>query len=41
MIDPSSGAFLGDFPQAFGRVGLISSAVNLKRLTERLGHRGS
>ncbi|HEY6403824.1 MAG TPA: glycoside hydrolase family 15 protein [Blastocatellia bacterium] len=41
QIDPSSGAFLGNFPQAFSHVGLISSAVNLKRLTERLGHRGS
>jgi GH15 family glucan-1,4-alpha-glucosidase len=35
QIDPSSGAFLGNFPQAFSHVGLISSAVNLTRLTER------
>jgi len=32
QIDPSSGAFLGNFPQAFSHVGLISSAVNLARL---------
>jgi len=32
QIDPSSGAFLGNFPQAFSHVGLISSAVNLTRL---------
>src|SRR5215475_13558782 len=35
QIDPSSGAFLGNFPQAFSHVGLISSAVNLTRLTAR------
>jgi len=32
QIDPSTGAFLGNFPQAFSHVGLISSAVNLTRL---------
>jgi GH15 family glucan-1,4-alpha-glucosidase len=31
-IDPSSGAFLGNFPQAFSHVGLISSGVNLVNL---------
>lgn len=30
-IDPSSGAFLGNFPQAFSHVGLISSGFNLAR----------
>ncbi len=30
-IDPASGAFLGNYPQAFSHVGLISSAVNLAR----------
>ena len=32
-IDPGSGCFLGNFPQAFSHVGLISSAVVLSRLT--------
>ena len=31
QIDPGSGAFLGNFPQAFSHIGLISSAVNLAR----------
>ncbi len=31
QIDPSTGHFLGNFPQAFSHVGLISSAVNLER----------
>jgi alpha,alpha-trehalase len=34
QIDPGSGMFLGNFPQAFSHVGLISSGVNLAR---RLG----
>lgn len=29
QIDPSTGAFLGNFPQAFSHVGLVSSGVNL------------
>jgi alpha,alpha-trehalase len=29
QIDPASGAFLGNFPQAFSHVGLISSGINL------------
>ncbi|HET6532751.1 MAG TPA: glycoside hydrolase family 15 protein [Actinoplanes sp.] len=32
QIDPSDGAFLGNFPQAFSHIGLISSAVNLQRV---------
>lgn len=32
QIDPSSGTFLGNFPQAFSHVGLISSGVNLHQL---------
>ena len=32
QIDPSSGASLGNYPQAFSHIGLISSGVNLARL---------
>lgn len=31
-IDPGSGAFLGNYPQAFSHVGVISSGMNLARL---------
>lgn len=31
-IDPSTGAFLGNYPQAFSHIGVISSGVNLARL---------
>ena len=31
QIDPASGAFLGNFPQAFSHVGLIASGVRLAR----------
>jgi GH15 family glucan-1,4-alpha-glucosidase len=31
-IDPGSGAFLGNYPQAFSHIGVISSGVNLARL---------
>jgi GH15 family glucan-1,4-alpha-glucosidase len=37
QIDPLSGAFLGNYPQAFSHVGLISSAVNLVRLAAKQG----
>jgi alpha,alpha-trehalase len=30
-IDPGSGAFLGNYPQAFSHIGVISSGVNLAR----------
>ncbi len=33
-IDPASGAFLGNFPQAFGHVGVISSGIALAEATE-------
>ncbi|HVL51059.1 MAG TPA: glycoside hydrolase family 15 protein [Actinomycetota bacterium] len=33
-IDPETGAFLGNFPQAFSHVGVISSGLNLAKLTE-------
>jgi GH15 family glucan-1,4-alpha-glucosidase len=36
-IDPSTGAFLGNYPQAFSHIGVISSAVNLARESERRG----
>jgi alpha,alpha-trehalase len=39
QIDPTSGLFLGNYPQAFSHVGLISSGVNLARLL-RQEHRG-
>ena len=32
-VDPSTGAFLGNHPQAFSHVGVISSGANLARLT--------
>ncbi|RSN12663.1 glycoside hydrolase family 15 [Nonomuraea sp. WAC 01424] len=31
QIDPATGAFLGNFPQAFSHIGIISSGVNLAR----------
>ena len=31
QIDPSSGAFLGNYPQAFSHIGVISSGFNLAR----------
>jgi alpha,alpha-trehalase len=34
-VDPSTGAFLGNFPQAFSHVGVISSGWNLARAEER------
>ena len=30
-IDPSTGMFLGNFPQAFSHIGMISSGFNLTR----------
>ncbi|MGE3888775.1 MAG: glycoside hydrolase family 15 protein [Vicinamibacterales bacterium] len=35
QIDPGSGAFLGNFPQAFSHVGVISSGVNLASALRR------
>ncbi len=32
QIDPATGAFLGNFPQAFSHVGLISTGINLGRV---------
>ncbi len=36
QIDPTSGAFLGNYPQAFSHVGVISSGINLGRQLERV-----
>jgi alpha,alpha-trehalase len=35
QLDPATGAFLGNFPQAFSHVGLISSGVGLSRALAR------
>ena len=35
QVDPTTGAFLGNFPQAFSHVGVISAGVNLARLLRR------
>ncbi|MPZ87833.1 MAG: glycoside hydrolase family 15 protein [Nitriliruptorales bacterium] len=35
QIDPGTGAFLGNYPQAFSHVGVIASGVVLDRLTNR------
>lgn len=34
-IDPGSGAFLGNYPQAFSHIGVISSGVKLARLLKK------
>lgn len=39
QIDPGSGAFLGNYPQAFSHVGVISSGLNLQRALARKGAR--
>ncbi|MEP7151280.1 MAG: glycoside hydrolase family 15 protein [Nitrospira sp.] len=36
-IDPSTGAFLGNYPQAFSHIGVISSGVNLARTFKKAG----
>jgi GH15 family glucan-1,4-alpha-glucosidase len=36
QIDPTSGRFLGNFPQAFSHIGVIASGFNLARQQERL-----
>ena len=35
QVDPSDGTFLGNFPQAFSHVGVISSGINLAREAKR------
>lgn len=39
QIDPGSGAFLGNYPQAFSHIGVISSGVNLARLMKKTNRR--
>ena len=34
QIDPGSGAFIGNYPQAFSHIGVISSGMNLGRLLQ-------
>jgi GH15 family glucan-1,4-alpha-glucosidase len=34
-IDPTTGAFLGNYPQAFSHIGVISSGVNLARQLQK------
>jgi alpha,alpha-trehalase len=36
-IDPSTGAFLGNYPQAFSHIGVISSGVTLGRILKQVG----
>jgi starvation-inducible DNA-binding protein len=35
-VDPGSGAFLGNYPQAFSHIGVISSGVNLARASQEV-----
>ena len=35
QVNPADGTFLGNFPQAFSHVGVISSGINLARETKR------
>jgi alpha,alpha-trehalase len=41
QIDPPSGRFLGNFPQAFSHVGVVSSGVNIQLELERQKSGGS
>lgn len=34
QIDPTTGQFAGNFPQAFSHIGIIASGVNLARAKE-------
>jgi GH15 family glucan-1,4-alpha-glucosidase len=37
QIDPATGAFMGNYPQAFSQIGVISSGINLARLSQAPG----
>jgi GH15 family glucan-1,4-alpha-glucosidase len=41
QIDPSTGAFIGNFPQAFSHIGVIASGVTLARSTGTMGGHAS
>jgi alpha,alpha-trehalase len=42
QIDPSTGEFIGNFPQAFSHIGIIASGVTLARaLATTAGHAGT
>ena len=42
QIDPSTGEFIGNFPQAFSHIGIIASGVTLARaLATTGGHAGT
>ena len=41
QIDPSTGEFIGNFPQAFSHIGVIASGVTLARSTGAAGGRAS
>ncbi|GLY65516.1 glycoside hydrolase family 15 protein [Amycolatopsis taiwanensis] len=38
QIDPTTGQFMGNFPQAFSHIGVIASGVNLARARAEEGH---
>ena len=37
QIDPSTGGFIGNFPQAFSHIGVIASGVTLARAAGAVG----
>lgn len=41
QVDWETGAFLGNFPQAYSHVGLINAAVTLRKCRQRCGQRDS
>jgi len=41
QIDPSTGEFIGNFPQAFSHIGVIASGVTLARALAATGSRTS
>src|SRR5262249_40992552 len=41
QIDPSTGAFFGNFPQAFSHIGVIAAGVTLARVERAVASRGA